>query len=73
MCWIYNAVTNKNPQQLKFPFTLWTVAIVQTLIAERLEVQLSHSSVCRLLHHPGLNAQRPLWRAYQQNPEAVKR
>jgi transposase len=34
---------------------------------------MSHSSVCRLLHQLGLSAQCPLWRAYQQNPEAVKR
>ena len=46
--------------------------MVQTLIAERYKVKLSHSSVCRLLHQLGLSAQRPLWRAYQQNPEAVK-
>ena len=71
--WIYNAVANKNPQQFQFPFALWTAAMVQTLIGERFEVQLSHSSVCRLLDQLGLSAQRPLWRAYQQNPEAVKR
>ena len=47
-------------------------AMVQTQIAERYKVKLSHSSVCRLLHQLGLSAQRPLWRAYQQNPEAVK-
>ena len=70
--WIYNAVANKNPLQFKFPFALWTAAMVQTLIAERYQVQLSHSSVCRLLDQLGLSAQRPLWRAYQQNPEAVK-
>jgi len=71
--WIYNTLTNKSPQQLKFPFALWTAAMVQTLIAERYKVRLSHSSVCRLLHQLGLSAQRPLWRAYQQNPAAVKR
>ena len=71
--WIYNAVANKNPRQFEFPFALWTAAMVQTLIAERFEVQLSHSSVCRLLDHLGLSAQRPLWRAYQQNPEVVRR
>jgi transposase len=47
--------------------------MVQTLISERYKVKLSHSSVCRLLHQLGLSAQRPLWRAYQQNPEVVKR
>lgn len=29
-------------------------------------------TVNRLLHQLGLSAQRPLWRAYQQNPEAVE-
>ena len=71
--WIYRTLSSKNPQQLKFPFALWTAAMVQTLIAERYNVKLSHSSVCRLLHQLGLSAQRPLWRAYQQNPETVKR
>src|SRR5260370_19554692 len=69
--WIYSTLTNKSPQQLKFPFALWTAAMVQALIAERYKVRLSHSSVCRLLHQLGLSAQRPLWRAYQQNPAAV--
>jgi len=70
--WIYNTLANKSPLQLQFPFALWTAAMVQTLIAQRYKVKLSHSSVCRLLHQLGLSAQRPLWRAYQQNPEAVK-
>jgi transposase len=69
--WIYQTVANKNPQQLQFPFALWTAAMVQTLIVDRFDVHLSHSSVCRLLNQLGLSAQRPLWRAYQQDPEAV--
>jgi transposase len=48
--WIYNTVANKTPQQLRFPFALWTAAMVQALIGERFKVRLSHSSVCRLLH-----------------------
>ena len=70
--WIYNTVATKNPLQLKFPFALWTAAMVQALISERFKVQLSQSSVCRLLHQLGLSAQRPLWRAYQQDPKAVR-
>jgi hypothetical protein len=46
--------------------------MVQAMVAERFKVKLSHSSVGRLLHQLGLSAQRPLWRAYQQSPEAVK-
>src|SRR3974390_3838346 len=45
--WIYRTLSSKNPQQLNFPFALWTAAMVQTLIAERYKVKLSHSSVCR--------------------------
>lgn len=71
--WIYNTVVGKSPLQLNFPFALWTAAMVQTLIFERYRVRLSRSSVSRLLHQLGLSAQRPLWRAYQQNPEAVRR
>ena len=47
--------------------------MVRILIAERFNIDLSHSSVCRLLNQLGLTAQRPLWRAYQQSPETVKR
>ncbi len=47
--------------------------MVRELIAKQFRVRLSHSSVCRLLGQMGLSAQRPLWRAYQQDPEAVRR
>ena len=72
--WVYNTVANNtNTTGVGgVNVALWTAAMVQTLIAERYKVKLSHSSVCRLLHQLGLSAQRPLWRAYQQNPEAVK-
>jgi len=70
--WIYRTVVDKNPMQLNFPFALWTAAMVQKLIFDRYGVRLSRSSVSRLGRQLGLSAQRPLWRAYQQNPEAVQ-
>jgi transposase len=73
MRWIYKTVVDKTPLQLNFPFALWTAVMVQTLILNRFGVHLSRSSVSRLLRQLGLSAQRPLWRAYQQNPEAVQR
>ena len=71
--WVYDTVVGKNPLQLQFPFALWTAGMVRELIARRLGVQLSHSSVCRLLGQMGLSVQRPVWRAYQQDPEAARR
>jgi transposase len=71
--WVYNTVTMKSPLQLKFPFALWTSVMIGALIHERYKVKLSRSSVCRLLGQMGLSAQRPLWRAYQQNPEVVQK
>lgn len=73
MKWIYETVVTTSPLQLKFSFALWTAAMVQQLIRRKFSVKLSHSSVCRLLNQLGLSAQRPLWRAYQQDPQAVER
>jgi len=69
---IYDTVTMKNPMQLKFPFALWTSAMVVKLIYDTYAIRLSRSSVSRLLNQLGLSAQRPLWRAYQQDPEKVQ-
>lgn len=73
MKWIYKTITGKNPLQLKFPFALWTLDMVKQVIRRNLGVSLSRSSVGRLMDQLGLSAQRPLWRAYQQNPKVVKK
>ena len=72
MEWLYKAITNKTPEQYRFPFVLWTSKLVGKLIKERFGIKLSKASVCRLLNQLGLSAQRPLWRAYQQSPERVE-
>ena len=40
MKWIYETVASKSPLQLKFPFALWTAAMVQQLIKSRFSVKL---------------------------------
>jgi len=72
MAWLYKAIANKTPDQYKFPFALWTSKLVARLIKERLGISLSKASVCRLLNQLGLSAQRPMWRAYQQNAQHVE-
>jgi transposase len=70
---IYTLVVGNDPRQLQFVFALWTRAMVRELIGREFGVRLSEVSVGRLLRKLGLSPQRPLYRAYQQNPEAVAR
>ena len=62
----------KNPLQLRFEYALWTVEMVGQLIVEKYGVPYSKVQVGRLLKKLGLSRQRPLERAYQQDPEKVK-
>jgi transposase len=73
MKWIYKTVTLKNPLQLKFTFALWTAKMVGQIVYQHFDIKVSKASVCRLLNQLGLTPQRPVWRAYQQRPEEVRR
>lgn len=68
---LYALIVGANPRQLQFEFALWTRDIVRELIRREFGVALSVVSVGRLLRMIGLSPQRPLFRAYQQDPEAV--
>jgi transposase len=70
---IYKLVVSKDPRQLSFGMALWTREMVGELIRRECNVKLSAVSVGRLLRKLGLSPQRPLWRAYQQNPLLVQR
>jgi transposase len=70
---LYTLIVGHDPRQLEFEFGLWTREMVRVLIRREFAVALSVVSVGRLLRLLGLSPQRPLWRAYQQNPDAVER
>jgi transposase len=70
---LYTLIVGNDPRQLGFKFALWTRVMVAELIHREFGVRLSVASVGRLLRTLGLSPQRPLYRAWQQDPEAVER
>lgn len=66
-------IVGRCPDQLRLPFALWTREAVQRLLAERFGVEVSVWTVGRYLERWGLTPQKPLRRAYEQDPEAVRR
>lgn len=69
---IKRLMTEKLPDQLKLPFTLWTREAVQRLIVKKFNVKKSLPQVGRYLQSWGFSAQKPIYKAYEQDPEAVK-
>lgn len=49
MEWVFDTVTQKNPQQMKFEFALWTREMIQKLIKDKFKIKLSLKAVGRLL------------------------
>jgi transposase len=69
---IFRIIVTKNPLQLRFPFALWTREMVQELIERKYGIKLSVVSIGRLLTKLGLSCQKPLMRAFQQDPVIVQ-
>jgi transposase len=70
---VCNLIRDRHPEQLKLPFVLWTSEAVRRLIARRLGVKLSARSVRRYLARWGFTPQKPVRRAYERDPAAVRR
>jgi transposase len=66
-------ITDRTPDQLRLAFALWTREAVRDLIAQRCFVQVSVRTAGRYLKRWGFTPQKPLRRAYERNPAAVKR
>ena len=64
-------IVGSNPQQLQFELALWTTRIVADLIQREFGITYSRQRIGELLRSWGLSPQKPLVRAYEQDPERV--
>lgn len=69
---IRRLVKDKMPEQLKLSFGLWTREAVQQLILEKYRIELSRWQVGRYLKAWGYTPQKPISKAFEQNPARVK-
>jgi len=69
---IVNIITDRNPEQLKLPFVLWTREAVQQLIKKRFNIDVSVKTVGRYLAKWGFTSQKPYKKAYEQNFKLVE-
>ena len=65
-------ICDKRPEQLKLDFALWNRAAVGQLILLEHGIRLSVRAVGNYLKRWGFTPQKPIKKAYEQRPEAVK-
>lgn len=70
---IAKTVIDRPPEQLRLPFFLWTREAVSQLIEERFGMRLSVWTVGRYLNRWGFTPQKPVRRAFERDPERVRR
>jgi len=70
---IAKAVVHRYPEQLKLPFYLWTREAVAELIERKFEIRLSRWTVGRYLAQWGFTPQKPMRKAFEQDPGQVRR
>jgi transposase len=70
---VQGLIRRHTPDELGLPFALWSRAAVGALIAHRCGVALAVRTVGKYLARWGFTAQKPIRRAYEQDPVAVRR
>lgn len=65
-------LTEKNPQQLKLPFALWNRKAIQSAIYQMWRIEIAIRTIGDYMKRWGFTPQKPIKKAYERNPEAVK-
>ncbi len=66
-------IADKTPDQLKMPYALWTCAAVGQLMEQCFGIRLAVRTVGLYLSRWGFTPQKPMRKAYEQSPAAVKK
>jgi len=70
---IQQMIVDTTPDQLKMEYALWTRKAVMELIQQKTGIQMPVRTVGEYLKRWGFTPQKPVKRAYEQNPKAVNR
>ena len=70
---IRKTICDRTPDQLKMPFALWTRVAVRVLIENKFDIKMPIRTVGEYLRRWGFTPQKPIRKAYEQKPEAVKK
>jgi transposase len=70
---VQELICRHTPDEMGLPFALWSRAAVGALIARHCGVALAVRTVGKYLARWGFTAQKPIRRAYEQDPAAVRR
>jgi len=69
---IRRTICDRRPEQLKMDFALWSRAAVMQLIERECGISLQVRSVGKYLARWGFTPQKPIKRAYEPSPQAVR-
>ena len=70
--WIRQRIIDKEPQQLKLPFALWTREAIAALIEKKYGLKVPLRTLTDYLKRWEFTPQKPARQAIEQNPEAVR-
>lgn len=70
---VQKSICDKCPDQLKLPFALWTRIAVRQLIKQLWGIDVPVRTIGDYLKRWNFTPQKPLKRAYEQNPKAVQK
>jgi transposase len=69
---IQRLICKNRPEQLKMDFALWTRPAVMLLVRQEFGIELPVRTMGEYLKRWGFTPQKPIKKAYEQRPEAVK-